>query len=851
MADKKKLLGGLGKMGKRIMSTDEERLNALMSHSGDNVLPLKLPRANLSDEFIDQQADRVARQMLGEHVRSGKPKDTTNLAGRSKKESERLKGLNYKLTPIGTVAKEKPYTPRKGDVKVAFPGDQTVSDKILNEVEGFPIDSQQQGGAYYGLGQKHLKDPEFWKSTETPAKNVQAKVDRVAELFEPERVIGSHLAMGPTANNFAMHFADANLRAIDWSKAQPKNVNVFDSIIAGGYKDPKTGELVSFPNWPGLADREGALAAMKEDSNLRKWFNNRMKTPAVTEPLGLPNGLDIQYAITEPRIRDMEINMTGLMTGELKPKALVEAAGTPHNTYSHRILGEALGPQEVLTPFVLDFPDAAQHIASTKRPSDFSSTIQKVFPHQVVDDQFINQYNQYRERIKKLTGQKKGGVVDIKAADARLSAAISKRMAKGGAVDIEAADARLESAIAQRMAGGGEVGFKKLQFMAGGGKVKGAAKVFKRIFADDVLPAAERDANLAKMLAESKIPQRLYHGTGDDIKEFRNSRIGAMGPGTYLAESPQNASAYSTITNRKGSANKPNVMPVYVQAKNPFVISDVNKSHEELFKYFDPEGKLTDDEVIKKVLNLGYDSIYAKGTGEINVLDPRKIKSAIGNRGTYDTSDPDITKAEGGGAFKKIQFMDKGGITTSGGTFTPEELGVSAEELGISDKRMNQIKRNIAKELGTGKEQIEKEYRQLGNKGGKKDFAIRVGSQIAGGGVDLANLGLESLDFLQSLVPALSKPESVLDTAGTGDRVPKFKLAFDDPALGSEGLIKKFKEAKLLGENEFPLTETIAGFAAPAAAVSALRKGKQAYKGAKALMDTPKKRQGGLTAMAR
>jgi hypothetical protein len=33
---------------------------------------------------------------------------------------------------------------------------------------------------------------------------------------------------------------------------------------------------------------------------------------------------------------------------------------------------------------------------------------------------------------------------------------------------------------------------------------------------------------------------------------------------------------------------------------------------------------------------------------EIIVFDPRKIKSAIGNRGTYDMTTPDITKALGG-----------------------------------------------------------------------------------------------------------------------------------------------------------------------------------------------------------
>lgn len=1482
MAGPKNKLGALGAIGKRLLANpDEARLNELLSHSGDKALPLKLPRANLSDEFINAQADRVARQMLGEHVTSGKAGDTKNLAGRSMKESQRVKNLNYKLTPTGTVAKETPYTPRKGDVKVAFPGDQTVSDKILDEVEGFPIDSPQQGGAYYGLGQKHLKDPEFWKSTENPAKMVQAKVDRVAELYDPERVIGSHLAMGPTSNNFAMHFADANLRAIDWSKAQPSKINQFDKLIAKGYFDPVAKKKVTFPDWPGLADREAALAAMKENTALRKWVNNRFKTPAVTEPLGLPNGLDIQYAITEPRIRDMEINMTGLMTGELKPNALVEAAGAPHNTYSHRILGEALGPQEVLTPFVLDFPDAAKHIASTKRPSDFTGTIQKVFPHQVVDDQYINQYNQYRERIKKLTGKKKGGAVDISEADKRLAKAIENRMAKGGAVDLEAADARLSAAIEARMG------------MADGGKVvKGAAKAFKKLFADDE-PYSEISGMISKMGEEGRLPiipvpnrwfmqpdkfpnqqklvERVLQQSGKSREDFMSGafidprtgeildsrimddlgvvidpktnrpmmsakgesgleqmnpktgsytksnlvrkglfkpeggdpllndlnflatiekgdvghkyglateyasptelfntgtganptlrprsrgdlfgvgdvigrvRVGrsephdvyeklfvapkgsdvqgkklskangglAMAKGGKLSAigklgkrlmadpdavtpttrggtrkfgddssglniiketggnwSPSGDSVYKTTLERElGKLERRASFPNnYIQAQidaakakgentdalertlqdaikkeagNKWVQSNlknyitkqmategdpVRKLAEEGIKAFPvnidefgdaelrtygsyqakqnrkatgyvPEGvaksplakhyeTMTDesitpteakhfqrvqalpkyqrgagtidapwvdkldpetpifslnrdvdfdklgfshimdvlredlatgrirpeqlnkismeqavrrtheyDETLKaNMLNAriaeqananvfkeypegykwvqldkpgqfslesdlmghsvrgyeppqghpdwsdisgnsgykdygygGYEAIKSGNAKIYSLRDPKGMSHAtvevarldkhpigygmsgaeefpkdfryekgsitpeqhqqiyqrarqlfnpksakdinshrmdvfqqaadevigkppeqitqikgkqnaapneeylpyvqdfvrsgqysdvgdLSNTGLYKAdpdelgmfipSDPrlknlpgrrtdDLRKAkeaglfgdkkyltrnewedilrkqiesesgplppaegmaEGGGAFKKIQFMGGGGITTTAGTFSPEELGVEASDLGISDKRLNQIKRNAAELWGEGKEQLEKEYKQLGRKGGKKDFALRVGSQFLGGGSDLVNLGLEGIDLIQGAIPALSKPESVMDVAGTGDRVPKFRLASDKPWLGSQQFIDKFKEAKLLGENEFPLTELVAGFAAPAAAVGVLNKGKQAYKGAKTLVNTPKKRRGGLTAMAR
>ena len=162
------------------------------------------------------------------------------------------------------------------------------------------------------------------------------------------------------------------------------------------------------------------------------------------------------------------------------------------------------------------------------------------------------------------------------------------------------------------------------------------------------------DINKAKgggidnFLKKSKIKQRVYHGTGANIADFKPSKMGAMGPGIYVSTDPKVASGYANVINNGREQNNPNVMPLHIQARNPFTISHVNKSHDELFKHFDPEGKLTDDQVIELVKKAGYDSIHATESGEINMLDPRRIKSAIGNRGTYDTRDPIITRAKGG-----------------------------------------------------------------------------------------------------------------------------------------------------------------------------------------------------------
>jgi len=51
-----------------------------------------------------------------------------------------------------------------------------------------------------------------------------------------------------------------------------------------------------------------------------------------------------------------------------------------------------------------------------------------------------------------------------------------------------------------------------------------------------------------------------------------------------------------------------------------------------------------------ELIEQGHDSIVINigGNKEIIVFDPNKIKSAIGNRGTYDINEPEVNKAKGG-----------------------------------------------------------------------------------------------------------------------------------------------------------------------------------------------------------
>jgi hypothetical protein len=194
---------------------------------------------------------------------------------------------------------------------------------------------------------------------------------------------------------------------------------------------------------------------------------------------------------------------------------------------------------------------------------------------------------------------------------------------------------------------------------------------------------------------------------------------------------------------------------------------------------------------------------------------------------------PDLY-ADGGAAFKTLQFkdaqhFDRGGLTTSGGTFTPEELGVSADEIGLTKEQIETARHNapiMLKQLGQmTKDELKDEYNSFRSAGGAKDFALRFGSQYLGGIPDLVNLGLMGVDALA-------------DT----------KLASEKPWFGSEQYIEKLKQAGILGENEFPLAEIAAGILAPAGLI---KKGIKKISGVKPAKQEPKKRQGGLSAMAR
>ena len=114
------------------------------------------------------------------------------------------------------------------------------------------------------------------------------------------------------------------------------------------------------------------------------------------------------------------------------------------------------------------------------------------------------------------------------------------------------------------------------------------------------------------MLDENKEPRVFYHGTNAEFTQFKESKDGALGKGIYFAQNEWQAKEHGK-----------RVVPVFLNLKNPYTA-----------KY---PGIDTD-----KLKAQGYDGVFAPGPGFMVAFDPKRIKSATDNIGTFDSTNPDI-----------------------------------------------------------------------------------------------------------------------------------------------------------------------------------------------------------------
>lgn len=175
----------------------------------------------------------------------------------------------------------------------------------------------------------------------------------------------------------------------------------------------------------------------------------------------------------------------------------------------------------------------------------------------------------------------------------------------------------------------------------------------------------------SKAVDEYGEPLMLVHGTRKayDLSNFR--------PGTHFGTPAQANERMRVLTDNYdfGSANS---TPVYLSVKNPMRVRDqlhddwrpaMERAQREGYDslVYLNRGELTGDamdRVLAEEARRGYpgmldDDVFREVVGpeaadSYVIFDPRQVKSAVGNRGTYDPENPDMGMKEGGLAAKPV-----------------------------------------------------------------------------------------------------------------------------------------------------------------------------------------------------
>lgn len=176
------------------------------------------------------------------------------------------------------------------------------------------------------------------------------------------------------------------------------------------------------------------------------------------------------------------------------------------------------------------------------------------------------------------------------------------------------------------------------------GDVRGSGQAFSRT--QTLSDAFKRWFGDSRVVDAEGEPLVVYHGTTADFSAFSREFLGEgdgnadFGDGFYFTDRADAASGYA-----QGDGG--NVMPVYLNIQNP-ATNEVMMSHEIQDVLDDGMGFA---DLADALAERDYDGIvftHKSGGREFVVFSPEQVKSAVGNRGTFDASTPDILFSRSG-----------------------------------------------------------------------------------------------------------------------------------------------------------------------------------------------------------
>jgi hypothetical protein len=180
----------------------------------------------------------------------------------------------------------------------------------------------------------------------------------------------------------------------------------------------------------------------------------------------------------------------------------------------------------------------------------------------------------------------------------------------------------------------------------------------------------------SKVVDEQGRPLVVYHGTNVDFAHFNEGAAGSswdagkLGKGFYFSTDPRLAGSYAMNARAKTREDAAHIMPVYLRVENPLEIGPLDwKAGENLWdklRDFSEQAGIKIDPVSDPDSNqpnpawsepfrdalrrFGYDGVrlnFGDGHQELVAFDPEQIKSATGNSGAFDPSNPSIVAEPG------------------------------------------------------------------------------------------------------------------------------------------------------------------------------------------------------------
>ena len=375
----------------------KELNNAIQFGVNDPLMPRAQP---LTQAEIRMYAERMAPQVAGELTRGAGAK---TIAGKSQKQFKREQTLPVDRTVLpGAVDPSAPLPfmtleDQKGSVLLGLPGDPTLARVNVSGIGDVPFEQAvtQHGGPRYGDENK------LWASNLGAATGLLNAADRASRQFGDAPVIASYMKM-PSGFGFAQHYLETLLQYQRPDLLNKAAREALEKDIKEGFV--KQGKRVAFPDFPGFDDLGAVAQAAENDSNLRKHLAAKLGT---SEKYGLRPAADVQFAVSHPELTNLETGASGFTLGELIPGQLTESA---HPTYSHDIPGKVLGQMQYSTPYDLLYRDQLELIRKNPEAPEFN-TLKLLGARQQIDEQLVNEINEYQERMRQLLGRKKGGAV--------------------------------------------------------------------------------------------------------------------------------------------------------------------------------------------------------------------------------------------------------------------------------------------------------------------------------------------------------------------------------------------------------------------------------------------------------